>query len=413
MKNIILVAIVMLLVAGASPVFADVITTSDGKTIEGRVVMTEGGYDIYFDNGTIRSYAPNDVVSIEFAPALIEQYGVKADILVDDPNADGFYRLALWAHSKGLSDKVNSNLQAAVKLNPEHEKARNALGYFRHQDKWMTPDEIMTAKGFVKYEGSWITESEYDWITEREEQTGVNKMFSKYDLSSLDDEQTIAEIKRLLRMQSDEEQIQFLISGLTHEVNGFRQFCAKELGRFANETVMDSLMHTALLDKKRDVRMQSVSSLQRISTKSNVSPEKDLVKALDDVRAHVRIAATDALAEIGGISGVRTMVRNFRITYAGGARGYVAFLEQLSYIEDYDVQVATWMSVADPIVGVLQTGVVLDCQTLRIDEYIQVVERSIIWGAFKKLGDAADNMPQPESLESFNEWWAKNQKAYE
>ena len=115
---------------------------------------------------------------------------------------------------------------------------------------------------------------------------------------------------------------------------------------------------------------------------------------------------------IGGPIGVRTLVENYRVSYSGGPRGYIALMEQITYIEDYDVQIATASTIADPVIGLLQTGTVVDAQTLRITEYVTLVERSVIWHALQKIG-GGDGEAQPKSLEEFNKWWKKSQRLYE
>lgn len=47
------------------------------------------------------------------------------------------------------------------------EKSYLEKGYVRYKDKWMTYDEMMTAKGLVKFQGKWVTPEEKAKIEER------------------------------------------------------------------------------------------------------------------------------------------------------------------------------------------------------------------------------------------------------
>jgi tetratricopeptide (TPR) repeat protein len=51
--------------------------------------------------------------------------------------ADKHYELAMWAKEKGLEDEVKANLEAAIELCPDHEKARAALGYVKKEGQWV------------------------------------------------------------------------------------------------------------------------------------------------------------------------------------------------------------------------------------------------------------------------------------
>jgi len=410
MKRLILL-LAMLSILGTGAVYADTIKTADGTKLEGRLVETDRGYELHLANGSVREFSASDIVTVEFASMPIETYYTKAAVIDEDGNADAHFELAQWAASNTLADQATLQLKRAIRIDPDHEKAHAALGHMQYDEQWMTANEIMTAKGFINVDGNWMTHDEHQWITQRSLARKESSVFSSMDIATLSDAETMAEIKRMIRSMKEDEQKAFLLDGLTHDVEGLRKFCAKELARFAEESSFDALLRSALLDTKREVRKQAVDSLQRVSTMTNVSAEDKFIEAMSDERALVRFAATDALAQIGGPSGVRTLIKNYRLTYSGGPRSFIAFMKQLSYIEDYDVQVATGSTIADPVIGVLQTGTVLDAQPLRITEYIQVVERKLIWGALNKIrGDSND---QPQSLENFNHWWDKARVEYE
>ncbi len=60
--------------------------------------------------------------------------------------ADKHYELAMWAKEKGLADKMKANLEAAIELYPDHEKAREALGYVKKEGKWVKGEKAVEKK---------------------------------------------------------------------------------------------------------------------------------------------------------------------------------------------------------------------------------------------------------------------------
>lgn len=60
--------------------------------------------------------------------------------------ADKHYELAMWAKEKGLEDEMKANLEAAIELYPDHEKARVALGYVRREGQWVKGEKPVEKK---------------------------------------------------------------------------------------------------------------------------------------------------------------------------------------------------------------------------------------------------------------------------
>lgn len=404
-----ILAITLVALFGTASAFADTVTRLDGTTLQGRIVETEAGYALHAEDGSVSYLSTKDVVCVEITPTVVETYYQKATAIEDCPCPDAHYELAEWAHENKLAEQARKQLEIVVSINPDHEAAQDALGNVKVNDLWMPVDDAMVARGFIKHNGQWMTEAEVAWVTRDQSVTKNDSLFSNEELERLDDKELRKQIRDLIRTLPENEQKDLLLNGITKDATGFRALCMEELGRFATEDVFDTLIRSALLDEKREVRLAAVDSLQRISNASNMSAEKEMCEAVSDERALVRFAAIDALAHIGGPSGVKTMVNQYRVTYSGGPRSFIAFMNQLSYIEDYDVQVATGATIADPVIGILQTGQVMDVQPLRITEYMQIVERKHIWGALNKVR----NEPQPASLEDFNKWWDKERLKYE
>jgi len=79
----------------------------------------------------------------------------------------------------------------------------------------------------------------------------------------------------------------------------------------------------------------------------------------------VRIHTARTFAVLGGDRAVSHLVAAGPAVPAealpgGSTRGYAAFLQQQSYIRDFNVEVAQASFIADPVVDVLQSGTVID-----------------------------------------------------
>jgi len=60
---------------------------------------------------------------------------------IDQKDPDALVELALWAKQNGMRLQANALLRKALRRDPDHEKARAALGYVKHDGKWLSKRE--------------------------------------------------------------------------------------------------------------------------------------------------------------------------------------------------------------------------------------------------------------------------------
>ena len=100
---------------------------------------------------------------------------------IDKSDAAKLYALALWAERKGLKFESRRVLREVIKADTDHEAARKALGFVKHQDKWVKAEDVaklekraaakaereriaeLKRKGYVKHGDSWIKKSDLAW----------------------------------------------------------------------------------------------------------------------------------------------------------------------------------------------------------------------------------------------------------
>lgn len=400
MKKAILVAVATLF-AAAPLAQADTLYLADGKSMSGEVKLAkDGSYTLRKNSGTVITYDADQVVCVEFAPTVREEYMTRAKAAT---GADAHFDLALWCDRNDLRNEAKAELRKTLAADANHELARKAMGYQLYKGQWMTHDETMIAKGFVEYNGNWVTAQERDWMAANDKVEFANGELAGIIRSSKPSAQ-LDQVRERLALVTDAERASALQAGLLSDDKDFRIFCAGELNSF------DTLVRTALHDKDRAVRLAAVNSVQRISQDSPEVAEKAFVDATADERAAVRIAAIDALGVVGRAGSVEVIVSTYRMTLGESARNHIALVKQHAYVEDYDVQVASWAATADPVIGVIQEGSVLDVKPLRAERVFVTVEQNVVRDTFQRI--TGGQLPQVKSLEEFDQWWSENHLRY-
>jgi hypothetical protein len=79
-------------------------------------------------------------------------------------DAEGWFELALWARDQGLNTQARQALEHVLAVNPNHAGAHQASGHVLQGGRWMTPEDGYRARGFVPFEGSWMSPAEREAI---------------------------------------------------------------------------------------------------------------------------------------------------------------------------------------------------------------------------------------------------------
>jgi hypothetical protein len=79
-------------------------------------------------------------------------------------------------------------------------------------------------------------------------------------------------------------------------------------------------------------------------------------------------------------------------------------VNQVSYIQDFDVEIAQAAQIGDPIVAVLREGVILDFQVLGASRLMTLTERRVIRSALSRL----TGQDLGDDATAWSGWWAEN-----
>ena len=160
MKRALAVLPVLLLSTAAS---ADEVFLKGGGQVSGRIVSrTADKVEVEVGAGKI-SVPTSSVVRIEEGRSALQEYEERASRLAAG-DADGWVALGDWARDKGLSSQAREAYHRALAGSPLDPRANEGLGNVLVDGRWVSEDESYRARGYVQYDGQWITPAEHEAI---------------------------------------------------------------------------------------------------------------------------------------------------------------------------------------------------------------------------------------------------------
>lgn len=151
-RNAVRLGLLVLCIAGNAT--ADILHLTNGGKLEGRITKEKNGYRIV--TGTTESLVPFDRVSRLEKKSLPEEEYLERLSEVGDDDVMGHYVLGLWCKESRLREKATMHFQTVLRLEPDHEGARRALGFIQDGKEWVTREEYMRRQGKVIYKGQWV-----------------------------------------------------------------------------------------------------------------------------------------------------------------------------------------------------------------------------------------------------------------
>ena len=321
--------------------------------------------------------------------------------------ASRHFVLGTWAKDQGLHDAASAAFRRAVELDPQHEAARAELGHVRHDDRWLTREEAMAAKGLVLRDGTWILREEAEILDlpakERELRAeGQAKARRLLEMVAGGGERAARFAREALGTVDDAHKLEPLAYALRSSSEDVRLLAAEELGRIGSRRALRPLLHRAVFDPSEGVRHAAIDAAKQIGDANLIAP---LVGALDSESATTRMNAARAIARVGDPRGVRYLVYRFEARGGGAPRAYTMFANQLTFIQDFDVEVAQTAFIADPQPGVIQEGTVLDVQVVATQQTSYRVEREVVHGALQRMTGATE---VPNEDGAWAAWFAEH-----
>jgi HEAT repeats len=404
MSRLTLCGLLLLSMAVMPATAQDVVTLKSGEKLAGEVTDGMLGLRLTSPAGEV-SLPWSRIEKIDRAAYVRELYRDRAG-QIDAASAKDHFLLALWCRRQGLAKEMSAELARVIELDPENPGARAALGFAKVDEKWVAGDQILTAKGLVRRGDQWVLKEELAFDQMIRES---RKPLSEGELKAADliaraagfNERARKFATTALASMSFEELRIPLYRALADRDPKVRAVAACELGKLQQVEAVRPLIRTAVLDTSPEVRGEAVLAVRGLGEPGSVVP---FIRALASTRPQVRMNAAEALGNLGDIRGVEYLVSRLGQNWGPTQRNNIEIMHQISYIRDFDVEIAQASQIGDPIVGLLREGVILDVRVIGASRKMQVVERRFIRSALVKLTgeDLGDDAT------AWSDWWGKN-----
>jgi hypothetical protein len=151
------------LLLSAPIAWADRVVLKSGGSISG-VIVERNAERVLLDVGPGRIGVPMARVErIENGGSALAAYRERASRIAPG-DAEAWLELGYWARERDLETQARQAFEAALQADPGLEGAHRGLGHVRHGDGWLTLDESYRARGFVPFDGGWVTPAEREAV---------------------------------------------------------------------------------------------------------------------------------------------------------------------------------------------------------------------------------------------------------
>ena len=137
----------------------EVFVLKSGGRVEGEFLNPgrEPGatFELRTDDGLRLSLGEDQVHRVIVKSDVEKEY--EAAALTMGSSVDDHWAMAEWCKDAGLVSQRKRHLAEVIRLEPDHKEARAALGYSLFGSKWMTQEEYLNSRGYVRYKGAWWT----------------------------------------------------------------------------------------------------------------------------------------------------------------------------------------------------------------------------------------------------------------
>ena len=142
---------------------ADEVFLKSGGQLSGRIVRRDASM-IEVDIGAGQITVPvSSVVRIEEGRSALHEFQDRAGKLAPG-DVEGWVALGDWASSRGLGTQAREAYTRALSASPNDPRANTALGNVQVNGRWVGEEEGYRARGYVRFEGEWITPAEHEAI---------------------------------------------------------------------------------------------------------------------------------------------------------------------------------------------------------------------------------------------------------
>jgi len=308
-----------------------------------------------------------------------------ASIEKDDANAQ--FQMALWCAEHGLKVESRKHHRMVVVLKPDHRASRRALGFESIGGRWVSGKDKMRAKGFVKHDGVWLTPEEYrhyaaDKVAAEEARAARIKGNAAIKMAWSKDATKRQRAMGMIEEIDARHRLRPLAIAARINYGDVRRFAVKQLGELDTDEALPPLYKRAIFDRDEGIRKAAAEAIRDTDAKGKIGP---FVRALQSPFDSVRLHSIQALQTLGDAGAVGPLVARYSVAGGSGQLVYLTQVTQVSYVQDFDVEVAQTSFIADPVIGVVQDGIVHAFRVMATNGFFDVYEEPALADALTSL----------------------------
>jgi hypothetical protein len=310
-QRIAIIAASILGLASASSVRADSFVLTNGGLVEGTLVNTTENprtkYVIKTNSGGEVTLDRNQVAEMHRTkPAEINYIKLRPQF---PDTVEGQWALAELCRTTQLPEQRVRHLERIIELDPDHDKARLALGYQKKDGEWKTRDEIFQDQGMVKDDsGRYRVPQQIEEIKRKREQEKIRKeWFKKISLWRrwMDGERS-QEAQAQFAKINDPMAVPALNRELKSEtVESIRKMYIESLARIGSPDAWQSLVLCSLDDQDEEIRL---TCLDYLSKQTGVGATSTYIKRLRSKENYMINRAADALGRMKDPNAINPLI---------------------------------------------------------------------------------------------------------
>ncbi len=370
----------------APPAPADTVRTTGGLSLEGAVERRpDGSVRVETEQGSV-TLAAREVLKVEAGDGPRTLWRRQVAALAADDVA-GWYRLALVAEAQGLLTEAREAYTQVVALDADHAASRRALGQERVDGSWLGSDEASRRRGLVLYAGQWRLPEEIELAQRGTEAARVPapgsddaRVRQLLERSLTGEPALAAAAARALASVSTPDLVAAALGLLGRPEPALRAGSCRLLGTLGDESALRALVFHGARDLDEGVRREAVLAAASFGHDDLALP---FVRALGSENLRLAGNAAQALGLLGDVRAAGYLVKRLS-SHGSSTRNFVAFVNQISYVRDYDVEIAQASNIANPNIGTIQEGVVLDVK-VNDAHYTSTWIEPLLLGALSQL----------------------------
>jgi len=230
------------------------------------------------------------------------------------------WSLAEWCRQHTLLAERKVHLERILELDPDHEQARRALGYFRRDGQWTTQQQVMDDQGRVWYRGEYRLPQEIQLIEEQEKvKTAVGQW--KRRLNQWRDwigGNKTALAYENIRAVADPAAVEALGAALAEDTGDDHARLAyiEALARIETPAARRVLALSSLRDPVAEVRLTCLDHLKQTKDQDIIDYFIDRLRSGDNIevlRAAVALRSLEAESAIGPLIDALTTGHKFKV----------------------------------------------------------------------------------------------------